>query len=271
MKQDISKRVEHLLESNISFNPMEYISKAFNVVNKNPGWFILFSVLFMLVSMTVDSIEKQIFGSFEISILSTIISSLWIPGIYVAVRRINQNRSLELKNFFEPHQNSAGKLIITGLLVALLSTLPIIPGMVSLLVSDDIINQYEALTSGLESGEFIWPEISSFSVILLLIGFLASLYLSIGWVFALPLALFTKYTPWEAMETSRKVASKCFFPIFGFLFLLSMLILLGVLMLVVGVIYMLPVTICATYIAFEDLFKTEEEKTEEDILEHIVD
>lgn len=58
---------------------------------------------------------------------------------------------------------------------------------------------------------------------------------------------------WEAMEASRKIVSKEWFSIFGFIIVLGLINLCGFLCLGVGLLFTVPMTSCAAYAAYADV------------------
>ena len=95
----------------------------------------------------------------------------------------------------------------------------------------------------------------SFAAILIyimtVIGFvlliLPGIYLSIAYVFTLPLIVDKNMTVWEAMEFSRKSVTKHWFKVFGLLFLLSLMMAIGTLALGIGLIWTVPLMFVTLY------------------------
>ncbi len=91
------------------------------------------------------------------------------------------------------------------------------------------------------------------------IGFLfcvlPGIYLSVAYIFSIYIVLFFKLDFWESMEFSRKIVSKKWFAFLGYLILLGLLNMLGVVFFIVGIFVTFPWTLCAMYISFEDIFK----------------
>ncbi len=95
----------------------------------------------------------------------------------------------------------------------------------------------------------------SFAAILIyimtVIGFilliLPGIYLSIAYVFTLPLIVDKNMTVWEAMEFSRKSVTKHWFKVFGLLFLLSLMMAVGTLALGIGLIWAVPLMFVTLY------------------------
>jgi len=84
-----------------------------------------------------------------------------------------------------------------------------------------------------------------------LIGFLLlvlpGIYLSIAYVFALPLIADKGLDVWEAMELSRKAVTKNWFKVFGLMLLLGLIFGLGALTLGIGLIWAIPLMFVTLY------------------------
>jgi len=95
------------------------------------------------------------------------------------------------------------------------------------------------------------------STVLIGLGFilliLPGVYLMVSYIFAALTIIDRKLDFWPAMEFSRKVVHRQWFGIFGFLLLLFLVNLGGLLALGVGVLVTLPWSICAITVAYDDI------------------
>jgi len=87
------------------------------------------------------------------------------------------------------------------------------------------------------------------SLLLLLPG----IYLGVAYSFTTALIVDRKFDFWEAMETSRKVISKRWFPFFGFVLVLVLINIVGALLFFVGLLFTIPLTMCAIAAAYQDI------------------
>lgn len=87
----------------------------------------------------------------------------------------------------------------------------------------------------------------------LTIGSLVALYLSISWAFSFILIMDRGLSPWTAMEVSRRVVSHQWFRVFFVMFLGGILTALGVIGLIIGVIFTLPLMFGAIIYAYEGI------------------
>jgi hypothetical protein len=78
-------------------------------------------------------------------------------------------------------------------------------------------------------------------------------YLSISWSFTFALVIDQGLGPWTAMEVSRRVVTKQWFRVFFTMLLGGILAMLGLIGLIIGVIFTLPLAIGALLYAYEDL------------------
>lgn len=87
--------------------------------------------------------------------------------------------------------------------------------------------------------------------IMTIIGFilliLPGIYLSIAYIFTLPLIVDKGMDVWEAMELSRKTVTKHWFKVFGLMFILSIAMVLGTLAFGIGLIWAVPLMFVTMY------------------------
>lgn len=93
--------------------------------------------------------------------------------------------------------------------------------------------------------------------ILIIIGFflfiLPGVYLAVAYLFASMLVVDRKMTPWQALETSRRIITKKWLHIFLLALILLSLNFTGVLLLIVGVIPATALTFCILTAAYDDI------------------
>jgi hypothetical protein len=87
-----------------------------------------------------------------------------------------------------------------------------------------------------------------------LLCILPGIYLGVGWIFAVPLVMDKKIEFWPAMELSRKVVSKHWWLMFGFLIVCGLVTLAGVIACCVGVFVSIAIVEAALMYAYEDIF-----------------
>jgi uncharacterized membrane protein len=122
------------------------------------------------------------------------------------------------------------------------------------------ITTVETAFSGF-SNRFLQLLLASFvSLVLVGLGFfcliLPGLYLSVAWIFTLPLVIDKGLDFWSAMELSRKIVSKHWWKFFGFVILLLLLKLAGLVVFIIGFFIAAPIAKASMMYAYEDFFGT---------------
>jgi len=85
------------------------------------------------------------------------------------------------------------------------------------------------------------------------VGGLLALFLSISWTFTFALIIDKNVGPWTAMEVSRRVVARQWFRVFFVVLLGGILTALGLIGLIIGVLFTLPLMIGAILYAYEDM------------------
>jgi hypothetical protein len=88
----------------------------------------------------------------------------------------------------------------------------------------------------------------------LLFCLLPGIYLAVAWAFAIPLVIERNMEFWSAMEVSRKVVNKVWWPMFGLLILAYLIAASGILLCLIGIIVTAPIALAAILYAYEDIF-----------------
>ena len=104
----------------------------------------------------------------------------------------------------------------------------------------------------------LWSLIGGIFIALGMVALIVpGIYLAVAYTFAPIFIVFAKMEFWDGMEFSRKLVTKKWWNIFGFVLLLFLINLAGTLAFFVGLIFTIPLTYCAIYAAFEDIVGTE--------------
>lgn len=95
------------------------------------------------------------------------------------------------------------------------------------------------------------------SALVILLGFVLlivpGIYLLVAFSMANMFVLFLGYDYWSAMEWSRKIITKQWWMFLGFLLVLGMINIAGLLFCGIGVIFTAPASMCMLFCAFEDI------------------
>lgn len=172
--------------------------------------------------------------------------------VYIVVAIIVQ---MILGIFFPSPPPPAQPNLLNQQIVTILSypvLMPLIVGVIMLAINysrgeriefKSIFNYYHLMGKLALAGIIIY--------IMTIIGFvllvLPGIYLSIAYVFTLPLIADKGMDVWEAMELSRKAVTKHWFKVFGLFLLLSIMMGLGALVFGIGLIWAVPLLFVTLY------------------------
>ncbi|MCK4855284.1 MAG: hypothetical protein KAT31_13495 [Bacteroidales bacterium] len=104
----------------------------------------------------------------------------------------------------------------------------------------------------------LWTLIGGIFIALGLVALIVpGIYLAVAYTFVPLFIVFGKIEFWDGMEFSRKLVTKKWWNIFGFVLLLMLINMAGALAFLVGLLFTIPLIYCAIYVAFEDIVGTE--------------
>ncbi|WP_338429999.1 hypothetical protein [Synechococcus elongatus] len=95
--------------------------------------------------------------------------------------------------------------------------------------------------------------ISALTVIGFVLLVIPGIYLSVGYLFAIPLVAERQFEPWQALEFSRKLITQQWFAFFGFLIVLTLINIAGIIPCGLGLLFTIPWSVCAIAAAYEDI------------------
>lgn len=253
---NIPAKIDRVLQEGYEFRFGDYISKGFDLVNKNLGGFIGYVLVYLLISMVVGLVP--ILGQ----IAGFIIGPALLAGFYHVANRVDRGEQTAFGDFFKGF-DKLGNLFLTSLLTILIVFVTAIPGGIVI------------FTSGLSLTSFMMdePEINMSMIIVgALLMLIPLMYLTVSYLFAPMLVWFYDLRPWDALETSRKLVGKNLGIILGFVLVMGIIASLGILLLGVGLLYTIPAYLCATYAAFADITRLNEddEAGSADLIDHFV-
>ena len=93
----------------------------------------------------------------------------------------------------------------------------------------------------------------------LILLILPGIYLMVAYVYAIPLVIEKRMGIWEALETSRKSITRVWFRMFGFMWLASLIIMLGFALLLIPLIWLMPWMVLANALIYLKLYGIEAE------------
>ncbi len=154
-------------------------------------------------------------------------------------------------------------LAIAGELVNAWVTLPIAMGLFAIslerasggeIMNDSLFAFYPCATRLLLAAVLMTLLIFVGYVLLIVPG----IYLSVAYLFALPLLVQEQMNIVEALEASRKALTHCWFSVFGLLLVLALVNFLAAVPLGIGLIWSVPLTVVSIGLAYKKIFHNDE-------------
>lgn len=239
------KSLSYLLNNGYETNAVEYIKKGFEIFKKDIGSYIGFIIVVVIAQMIVSMIP------FVKGFVSTLLGPVFVGGFIVA-KKIDKNEEYTFSSFFDGTKN-----YVNLLLVMLIPNL--IVGVVILIIGGWAYFKMAFLgikpnfnPTDIDSLIKMSGSMTGMAGRASLAG-LISLGITVLFLFATFFVLFENFEPIKALDVSRKIISKKFINWIGFIFLLVVFNIAGAICLVVGLLITIPSTICALYVAYEDV------------------
>ncbi|MFT5168630.1 MAG: putative membrane protein [Saprospiraceae bacterium] len=269
-------RIQELIDKGYNFDVGRYISEGFDIVKKDLGLFIGYTLVAILIigmaSTTAgilkflrpESMAFQFIGQLTSQIVTQLIAPPLMAGFLIAAHKLHKNEILDFGDFFKGFDYYK-QLVIQGLIIMGITFALFFP----------IILEFIIMV-GFDINELANLGVTQFAIIGLtgLVLFIVYVYILVSYLFAPAFIVFGQMEAWEALEASRKIVSQNFFPVLGFTLVLGLLIIAGYLACCVGVLFALPAIQAAVYCAFKDIMdfdNPEQGQGRDDIYDHLVD
>ena len=212
--------VEKAISGDWDFAIGETISEAWSLVKGTKGSFFLAGIIYGVIYVIVTQLTLFLMVSsgtsdpVMVNIVSQIFNILLAP-LMIGITMMGIRRSVSKDISFSQMFEYYSKLIAI-VLMYFATTILVIIGLVLLVIP--------------------------------------GLYLSIGYAFAMVLMIDKDMGIWEAMETSRKAVTKHWFKIFGFFFVLGLIMIVSAIPLGIGLIWTMPLLLIGYGVLYRNIF-----------------
>ncbi len=220
-------------------DPFDCLGRSFALWKANLLPLVGVTLLIMLIQMVIGFIP--LLGMFS----GLFLNGVFYGGLYYYYLGKIRGEPREVGDAFAGFSRAFVPLMLAGLLSAVLIITVMVPFFGPLFL---------VFIKAALAGGHAQPDFSGLSVGFVFLGIIPLIYLSIAWVFTFVLVIDKGLGPWTAMEVGRRVVTGQWFRVFITLFFGAILAMLGLIGLIIGVFFTIPLMIGATLCAYEDLF-----------------
>ena len=259
------ENLERPILEGYSLNPSLYLKKAWASFNQEAGTFIGMTLLFFVLQIALSYIPF-------LSLLSNFVTSCFTAGYYIYLRNMEDSNQ-QAKQFFDGFLYFKDIFLYLITFLLLLAPVIILILLVALPSTEFIGSFVGAITSdqpalAIENIDF--PNLPiTFSIGLFILALLA-IYLSVSYLFVLPLIVDGKQSFWTAMELSRQTVSQRFLEILAYLIVtIIAFFLVSIVTCFVGALVASPLLYCILFEAYKDVFSQHEANSEDE--NHLID
>lgn len=241
------------LNSGYQFKPSEYFSSGWNIFKKGMGPLVGMTLLFFVIQIVLSSIPFVNFAA-------GFVNSVLYAGFFIYLANLMRKKE-SASQFFEGF-----KFIFDIILFRLVFFAFIIPMILLIFaIGFPVGDLFQVIMGNMSGEEFVevfsgrFVEGMSFLFLGMFAVFIVVIYLTVSYIFTIPLIVNHSMGFWEAMELSRKVVGMNFFGYFFSIILLSLMIIVPIAITCgIGVLFIVPLYFCITHAAYVSIFKPEE-------------
>ena len=235
------------LERDYELDLVGCVSRGWELLKNNFGLLFVAALIYNLIEggialLGIIPIIGPLFSLANMLVVGPLMGGLF----YVFLQTI-RGRPASAGDVFMGFRKSFAQLFLGYLIPALLAGLCLIPaGIVAAICILPIISADTPASPPVEVLVIIGVTV--------LVCLLAVCFLTINWVFALPLIMDKQMDFWTAMKTSWKMVRKHWWQAFGLMVLVGLLNVAGMLACCVGLLFTMPIGIGAWMYAYETIF-----------------
>lgn len=233
--------IESAIQNGYDFKIGDYFNKGLEIFKKNPGGYLGYLAVFILISLVTSFIP----------ILGTLIGIVINPplgvGFAIAAHKQEKSGNEEFGNFFKGFDFIA-QLLVANIIMFLVYIVLAIP-----LIFIVGFSAIMAFASG--DPDAIMESYAQFASmgLGLLVMMIIFLYVGISLRWTNYLIVFHKYDAVEAIKTSWKLVNKNWFMHLAFGALAFLAMLGGIIALIIGILFVIPIVAIADYAGFADI------------------
>lgn len=220
------------------------VGDGWNLLKNNFATIFGGVAIFMLIQIGIGALGQIPIAGILVSLGSLIIYGPLMGGLYYFILKNIRGQPAEIGDIFVGFRLAFGQLLLGYIVVALLTGVSALPGMA--IMAFPVIMMIRHHTA--EAGPVLMATLGFIIMIIPVI------YLSVSWMFSLPLIIDKGMEFWPAMRASRKMVGKHWWLVFGLVVVCGLVNLVGFLACCVGIFISIPIVFGAMMYAYESIF-----------------
>jgi uncharacterized membrane protein len=221
-----------------------WYKEGWELFKKNLGIWLLLTLAFFGIHFVLNFIP----------VLGGLITSLLTPGLmgafYLTAHEREQGGEIDLQTLLTPFKDTAKRnaFLTLGAINIIFILLTILIFAISIGGAGGI----SALSGGSPEGIARMAAGAGIFAVFLMIIFASAITMAM--IYAVPLIMFTEIMPIDAMKLSIQTCFANFLPLLVFGLIYIGLMILSVITFFIGFIFVFPISVCAVYASFKDIF-----------------
>ncbi len=228
------------------------ISRGWNLLQKNMGLLIGATLIYIGIGIALSLLGAIPLIGIIFSLLSLFVTAPLMGGLFYVTLQAIRQQPASAGDVFEGFRRAFIQLVLGYVVSAILTGLCVIPAVIvglATLLPSLTHNQEPSLGAILATAGVG------------LVCLIPLIFLTVNWMFTLPLIVDKRLDFWPAMQTSWKMVRKHWWPLFGLILLVAVMNVAGVLLCCVGLLFSMPLGIAAMMYAYEAIFSPPQPQT----------
>lgn len=253
-------KLQQIIENGYQFELGDYISQGIDIFKRNIGGFLGYTLLAGLIIIIAMIIPIVNFFAYFI-----LVPVLYV-GYYLVAHRLARGERAEFGEFFKGFDYT-GQLALWFLMMIIAMVIVMIPAIISMFGSFIAI-------ANTDPADYADNPFWIYSLIpwWVYLFYLPLIYMGVSWRWAPLFIIFNKMNFWDAIVASHRITNKQWWMQLVFCIILYIFANVGVILLIIGVLFTYPLTLCMDYAAFSNITKLQQEDNITDSLEeHLVE
>jgi hypothetical protein len=228
------------------------ISRGWNLLQKNMGLLIGATLIYIGIGIALSLLGAIPLIGMIFSLLSLFVTAPLMGGLFYVTLQAIRQQPASAGDVFEGFRRAFIQLVLGYVVSAILTGLCAIPAVIV-----GLATLLPSLTQNQEPS----PGAILATVGVGLVCLVPLIFLTVNWMFTLPLIVDKRLDFWPAMQTSWKMVRKHWWQLFGLIILVGVMNVAGVLLCCVGLLFSMPLGIAAMMYAYETIFSPPQPQT----------